>query len=315
MYCSGSEVRSRQIHFRWECSAWNSCPDSQRWHKPTIHSGGALKGWLCHRWVLCCTALHQWCLTAMLCFIEGEDYHGKEFTVKFEVGITSMSLQVPIVSDKVTPQEPQEGDEYFTLNISYVDPDTRVGIETPNMTLVLIRDIRKCGCVGCVNIVHCILTLIGHLSCSRGRAEWYCELYCCWRPIVHHPPFRSQPCWSSRIRKEQGVSLLWVCRQWWWILQPYLWQVHISEYSLCSGAEKPNYPRHVRDWHQHRRQPRHLSWGPCHSRGVPNTGGWPAFEWYLPQWRCGGVCTQQESESRGSQLRAGPKPGHVGVLH
>lgn len=84
----------------------------------------------------------------MLCFIEGEDYHGKEFTVKFETGITSMSLQVPIVSDKVTSQEPQEGDEYFTLNISYVDPDTRVGIETPNVTLVLITDIRKCGCVG-----------------------------------------------------------------------------------------------------------------------------------------------------------------------
>lgn len=74
------------------------------------------------------------------------DYHGKVFEVKFEVGITSMSFQVPIVSDKYIDQMP-EGDENFTLNILKVNPETRVGIQTPNTTLVLIWD-SECGCVG-----------------------------------------------------------------------------------------------------------------------------------------------------------------------
>ena len=82
-----------------------------------------------------------------LCFAEGLDYHGKVFEVKFEVGITSMSFQVPIVSDKHI-ENMTEGDEDFTLHILQVHPDTRVGIETPNTTLVLIMD-SECGC-GCV---------------------------------------------------------------------------------------------------------------------------------------------------------------------
>ena len=108
----------------------------------------------------------------LLCSIEGEDYHGKDFTVEFKAGFTSMSFQVPIVSD--SPETP-EGDENFTLSIAYVNPDSRVDIETPNMTLVLITDISKCVCVGWVSIVHCILTLIGCLSCSRGLAERSCQ--------------------------------------------------------------------------------------------------------------------------------------------
>ena len=92
------------------------------------------------------------CLNVMLCFAEGVDYHGKEFVVKFEASIISMSFQVPIVSDKV--QTPAEGDENFTLGISNVEPDTRVGIGTPNMTLVLILDSSKCWCTGWHSALH-----------------------------------------------------------------------------------------------------------------------------------------------------------------
>ena len=73
-----------------------------------------------------------------LCSTEGEDYHGKEFELKFGAHVTAMSFQVPVVSDKLS-----EGTENFTLNISAVSSNTHVGIATPGTALVLLLDISE----------------------------------------------------------------------------------------------------------------------------------------------------------------------------
>ena len=63
------------------------------------------------------------------------DYSGKTFEVKFDVGVTMLSLNVRIIADKVA----NETEEVFTATITGVDT-TRVSIGEPSSTSIFIVD-------------------------------------------------------------------------------------------------------------------------------------------------------------------------------
>jgi hypothetical protein len=68
--------------------------------------------------------------------VEGMDYSGKTFEVKFDVGVTMLSLNVRIIADKVA----NETEEVFTATITGVDT-TRVSIGEPSSTSIFIVDV------------------------------------------------------------------------------------------------------------------------------------------------------------------------------